>query len=33
LKEIATSNKKIKESLLSDRKTIVTAVQIALYKA
>lgn len=33
LKEISTSNKRIKEALLSDRKTIVTAVQIALYKA
>ena len=33
LKEISTSNKKIKETLLKDRKTLITAVQIALYKA
>ena len=33
LKEISTSNKKIKEALLKDRKTIVTAIQIALYKS
>ena len=33
LKETATSNTKIKESLFNDRKTIVMAVQIALYKS
>lgn len=33
LKETAATNSKIKESLLKDRKTIVMAVQIALYKA
>lgn len=33
LKEISTSNAKIRDCLYNDRKTIVTAVQIALYKA
>ena len=33
LKEISTSNSKIRDCLYNDRETIVTAVQIALYKA
>jgi N-glycosylase/DNA lyase len=33
LKEVSTSITKIKDALFNDRKTIVMAVQIALYKA